>query len=61
MIMHLLDLLHQVQYESGHCWKKQTDVGKQGKCMRGITKYSYFLLFIKMFSAQLFPVTACIL
>lgn len=45
--MHLLDLLHQTEYEPGHWWKKQTDVGKQGKCMRGITKYSYFLLFKK--------------
>lgn len=47
VIMHLLDLLHQTEYEPGHWWKKQTDVGKQGKCMRGITKYSYFLLFKK--------------
>lgn len=28
MIMHLLNLLHQIQYEPGHCWKKQVDVGK---------------------------------
>lgn len=57
MIMHLLVFLHQIQHEPEHCWKKQTDVGKQGKCMRDMTKYSYFLLFKKMFSAQLFPVT----
>lgn len=54
VIMHLLDLLHQTEYEPGHWWKKQTDVGKQGKCMRGITKYSYFLLFKKKCSQHNF-------